>query len=87
MADEQVMLTTIDNPYNPFTHYDEWNVYDETNLYFTNSLLARLTISSDELSERSQHEATKEAIDLIVNEDPLGIYIKVYPESSPKTGD
>ena len=35
------MLTTIDNPYDPFTEYDRWLEFDEEKGYFTNSYLQR----------------------------------------------
>ena len=83
MATEQVMLTTIDNPYNPFTHYNEWNVYDETHGYYTNALLARIVISSEELSEADQLLAIEYAIDEIIKENVSGMHRKFYQDSKP----
>lgn len=80
MATEQFMLSTIDNPYNPFTHYDEWIQYDESSGYYTNSFLSRVVMSSDELSEADQLVAIEQGIDEIVKENVLGIYCKVYPD-------
>lgn len=71
------MLTTVDNPYNPFTHYDEWYQFDEAAGYNTPQYLARLTYSSYDLSEADQSLAIEYAIDEIVNENVLGIYRKV----------
>ena len=42
------MLTTVDNPFNPFTEFDSWLAYDEQSGYNTNGLLARLTLDSNE---------------------------------------
>ena len=75
MADS--MLTTMDNPYNPFTQFDEWNSYDQMKGYGTLSYLARIVMSSSELSEASQSEAIEQGMDEIVRENPLGIYRKV----------
>ncbi len=47
------MLTTSDNPYNPFTQWDEWNVFDMEKGYNTCSYLARIAAVSDELSDDS----------------------------------
>ena len=79
MDDEpvQYMLTTVDNPFNPFTQYDEWLVYDEDHGYYTNSLLARIVHSSDELSDADQNVARENAINEIIQENVLGIYRKV----------
>lgn len=71
------MLTTVDNPYDPFTRYDEWSQYDEAHGYYTSALLARITKSSDELSEADQDLAIEDAIDEIIQENTLGLYRKV----------
>ena len=78
MAD--VMLTTIDNPYNPFTEWNEWLQFDLAMGYDTSGYLARVTITSDELSEADQDWAIEDAIDEIVRENVLGIYKKVENE-------
>lgn len=77
MSDTQYMLTTVDNPYNPHTHYDEWYAWDVEHGYHTCSLLARLTITSNELSDADQDLAISYAIDEIINENLLGVYKKV----------
>jgi hypothetical protein len=71
------MLTTVDNPFNPFTQFDEWNSYDMMKGYGTLSYLSRIVITSSELSDASQSEAIEAGIDEIVRENPLGIYRKV----------
>ena len=70
------MLTTIDNPYDPFTHYDEWLAYDEERGYFTPALLARVAYTSHELSEKDNDLAIDLAINEIVMRDVSGMYIK-----------
>lgn len=71
------MLTTVDNPWNPFTQFDEWLQFDETAGYNTTQYLARLTFSSPDLSDADQSEAIEVAIDSIVEQNVLGIYRKV----------
>lgn len=75
------MLTTIDNPHNPFEDYDSWYAYDSRMGYHTPSFLARVTILSDELSEVDQDLAIDSAIDEIVEENVLGLYKKVTRET------
>lgn len=75
------MLTTIDNPYDPFTRWEEWLQYDRESGYYTSEYLARITRSSDELSEPDQALAEEQAIDEIVSENVLGIYRKVSRDS------
>jgi hypothetical protein len=71
------MLTTTDNPYDPFTQFDEWYAFDQAAGYFTSGLLARIVQSSDDLSEADQSLAIENAIDEIVRENVLGIFKKV----------
>jgi hypothetical protein len=71
------MLTTVDNPFNPFTQFDEWYQFDRAAGYNTPSFLARIVKTSDELSEADQSLAIEDAIDEIVTENVLGIYRKV----------
>lgn len=79
------MLTTIDNPFDPFTQFDEWYAYDIAMGYNTSSYLARIVVTSDELSEADQDMALEMAIDEIVKENILGVYRKV--EEKVQTSD
>lgn len=75
------MLTTVDNPFDPFTSFDQWQAYDHQLGYYTNELLARIVVTSHELSEADQSVAIEEAIDEIVNENVLGVFRKVSREN------
>ena len=75
------MLTTTDNPFDPFTQFDEWYQYDRAAGYFTTEFLARIAFTSHELSEADESLAIEQAIDEIVNENVLGIYRKVSNSS------
>jgi len=77
MSDRQVMLTTIDNPYDPFTQWDDWYAFDVEKQYNSCSYLARIAVTSDELSESDQHLAIEQAIDEIVEINSIGLYKKV----------
>lgn len=71
------MLTTVDNPYDPSTQYDEWMAWDEAAGYMTNGLLARFVVSSEQLSEADQEQAIQDAIDEIIELNPMGVHRKV----------
>jgi len=71
------MLTTVDNPFDPFTQFEEWYAFDESKGYYTCGYLARITKSSDELSQEDEDLAIEAAIDEIVKFNILGIYKKV----------
>lgn len=81
------MLTTTDNPYNPFTHFDEWMQFDESAGYFTLAYLARVAIMSTELSDADEDVAIENAIDEIVAENINGMYTKVEEPSKSVTND
>ena len=74
------LLTTIDNPFNPITHFDEWYAYDLSMGYDTCGYLARITITSEELSEVEQQEAQDSAIDEILEYNINGLYTTVVEE-------
>lgn len=73
----EYMLTTADNPFDPFTEWDEWFVWDRNAGYNTSSFLARVTRLSYDLSDGDQHQAIQTAIDEIVQENVLGVFRKV----------
>lgn len=78
--EDKLMLTTIDNPYNPHTHYEQWRQWDESNEYNTESYLARIAnelIDLDVDDDLAIASATNEAIDSILKNDPIGVYILV----------
>jgi hypothetical protein len=65
---EPTMITTLDNPYNPFTQFDEWYAFDESKGYHTCSYLARIAKTSNELSERENLIEQEKAIDEIISD-------------------
>lgn len=71
------MLTTIDNPYSPFSEFDLWLGYDEAQGYFSSALLGRVVAYSEEMSDADQDLAIEQAIDEIVREDPTLKFKKV----------
>ena len=79
------MLTTNDNPFNPFDDYDEWRRFDEEKGYYSSSRLARILDKNGVslFEDRTQKEIDDEverAIDEIVMYDPLDLYKKVTRE-------
>lgn len=84
MADTEAveyMLTTVDNPFDPFTRFDEWLEYDMRMGYHTSAFLARIANVSDDLSEPDQALAIQAAIDEVVEENVSGMWRKVSRNS------
>lgn len=76
------MLTTIDNPFNPFTEWDAWYSFDLAHGYDTPGFLARIIKTSDGLSQTDQDQALEDAIDEIVKENVNGVYKKVSMQTA-----
>jgi len=71
------MLTTVDNPHNPFDNFKAWYTWDVASGYHCSNVLANILISSYELSEYEQNLANETAIDEIVEYNVSGVYRKV----------
>lgn len=80
MKVKRCMLTTTDNPFDPFDQFDDWFRYDNDQGYGSCSLLARIGKFADSLTEQENDEEQERAIDEIIKYDVLNIYKKVYKE-------
>ena len=78
MVDQNCMLTTIDNPYDPFTQFKHWFLFDVEKGYNSCGYLARLCFVSDEMTEEEVSNEIESAIDDIVRLDFTKMYKKVY---------
>jgi len=74
------MLSTKDNPFNPFTEWDEWYMYDVDHGWNSNEILERIATTSSYFTEGENDYEIERAIDKIVAIDPLQMYIKVSKE-------
>ena len=77
MAVRKVMLTTTDNPYDPFEDFPSWLAFDSRSGYHSSGMVARIANFSNELSEAQQQFAIEKAIDEIVEINALGVWKKV----------
>ena len=77
----ECMLSTLDNPYNPFEQFDDWFRFDNDKGYNSCSRLARILDKvapyRDDMSDNEVNEATELAIDEIIKYDFMNIYKKV----------
>lgn len=71
------MLTTFDNPYNPFEQFSSWFLFDVEKGYDSCSYLGRIARTSDQLSEEENDLEVERAIDEIIKYDFINIYKKV----------
>lgn len=80
LTETKVMLTTMDNPFDPIDDFTSWRRYDEEKGYNTCGYLARITRIFDDMSEKEVTEEIERACDEIIEYNPLGIYKKVKRE-------
>lgn len=71
------MLTTVDNPFNPRTDFEKWLEWDNEHEYYTCQYLARVASPPPDLAEDEEEGYWQAAIDSIIENDFLGIYIVV----------
>lgn len=77
---KQVWVTTKDNPFDPFTQFDDWIRFDEDHGYNTCQLIDRHLVTSQELSQADQESDLDEAIRWILELDPTDNYKRVVRE-------
>ena len=72
-----VMLSTVDNPYDPFDNFSSWYMYDVESGYNSCAYLARIAKTSDQFTDTENDEEIERAIDEIIQYDFRNIYVKV----------
>ena len=77
----ECMLTTIDNPFDPFEQFDSWFLFDVEKGYNSCSRLARIAQITDDLTQKEVDEEIERAIDEIIKYDFMNIYKKVKRET------
>lgn len=71
------MLTTFDNPFDPFEQFDSWFLFDIEKGYNSCAYLARIARTSDQFSDKENEKEIENAIDEIIKYDFMNIYKKV----------
>ena len=79
----ECMLTTVDNPFDPFDNFDEWLMFDMEKGYNTCGVLDRMSNVTNDLSQREVDTEIERAIDEIIKCDFLDIYKKVKKQKVP----
>ena len=71
------MLTTYDNPYDPFEQFTSWLLYDNEKGYNSCGRLMRIAKISDDMTQKEEDEEIERAIDEIIKYDFMNVYKKV----------
>ncbi len=80
---KEIMLTTVDNPWNPFQNFNEWYSWDMAHGYDTCGVVARLSTKSQELSQEINEEFLENAIFDLIDADPIGLYTVISEKDTP----
>lgn len=76
----KAMITTIDNPHDPFKEFDLWFTFDTTEGYNTCAYVGRIANISDQMSDEENNKENERAIDEIIKYDFQNIYKKVITQ-------
>ena len=80
------MLSTIDNPFNPFNDFIPWLMYDIEQGYNSCGILGRIVNLTDDMTQNEVDAEISRAIDAIVDNDFTGTFIRKY-DNDPVTPD
>ena len=71
------MLTTFDNPFDPFEQFTSWFMFDVEKGYNSCAYLARIAKLTDDMTDQEVSDEIERAIDEIIQYDFANIYKKV----------
>lgn len=71
------MLSTFDNPFDPFEDYTNWMLFDKQKGYNSSERLMRIAKLDDSMSDEEEDFEIERAIDEIIKYDFMNVYIKV----------
>ena len=74
----ECMLTTTDNPYDPFEQFTLWLLFDNEHGYNSCGYLMRIAELTDDMSSKEANDEIDRAIDEILANDFLGIRKKAF---------
>ena len=76
------LLTTIDNPYNPFEDFSLWDAFDREKGHNTCDLIGRLSQLSDDMTQREEEAEYDRVAEFIIYHDPHDKYKKFYRQTA-----
>lgn len=74
---EAYMLTTLDNPFDPFNDFTSWFKFDCEKGHNTSSRIARIAQLDSEMTQKEVDEEMNRVMDFIIRYDLEEKYIKV----------
>ena len=80
--DRTYMLSTTDNPFDPFNDFTSWYMFDCEKGHNTCARLARLANVNAEMSQKEIDEELERAMDFILEHDLEDKFIKVHEKQN-----
>lgn len=74
------MITTIDNPFDPFEDFEKWFLFDVEKGYNSCAYLDRMAKTSDSFTDKENAEEIERAINRIIELDFMNVYTKITKE-------
>lgn len=79
---DECLLTTLDNPYDPFTQNESWSLFDLQHGYASNQWLAKYTYASQKMEEEDFRQEVSDGIDRFLAINPFGIHYKLFKKQA-----
>lgn len=76
------MLTTIDNPFDPFEQFTSWFLFDVERGYNSSGRLMRIAEITDDMSQEEYDAEIERAIDEIIKHDFMNVFKKVTKQKA-----
>ena len=76
------MLTTLDNPFDPFNEFTSWYMFDCEKGHNTSSRLARIAEIDSEMTQKEIEEEMDRVMNLIIKYDFEDKYIKIQEKQT-----
>lgn len=70
-------VTTLDNPYDYFTQFEQWYNFDTSKGYNTCAYVARICNASNAMSDSDYEDEVERAVDEIIRMNLTGNYRKI----------
>ena len=84
---KQSMLTTVDNPFNPFDEFASWYQYDCEMGYNSCGMLMRIANVTDSMSDTEENAEIDRAINEIIVHDFTNLFTKVTKDLKEPTDE
>lgn len=72
----EYMLTTVDNPFDPFDQFDSWHLFDKEKGYNSCERLMRIAKLVDGMSEEEENIELERAMDVLIENDVFDVFKK-----------